>query len=68
MDFRRQPKPIHIVLTGEALDREEIRYWTSLLRNRSEFKGDSTTIGGEVLHGDGTFSKSFTIYPRAVNE
>lgn len=68
MDFRRQPKPILVAITGNIEDIKDVRYWVGLLRNRSEFKGDNTNIGGEVANSDGTFTKSFTIYPRAVND
>lgn len=53
--FGRQPKPVRVILEGDPID---VRYWMLELTTRAEFKGADVS----------QTAKSFTIYPRAVNE
>ena len=54
--FGRQPQPVTVTLEG---DHRDVAYWLTILRQRAEFKGDST-----ICHTQ----NGFRIYPRAVND
>jgi len=55
--FGRQPKPVAVLLYGEAAD---VEYWKRELARRAEFKDD--------LVQQSQFGHGFVIYPRAVND
>jgi len=54
--FGRQPKPVTVLLFGEAPD---VEFWQRELARRAEFKGDSVQRANPA---------GFVIYPRAVND
>jgi hypothetical protein len=60
--FGRQPKPVTVRIDG--VDDRDIQYWSKLFEKAAGRHGDSTgTASGRL----GKF-RTFTIYPRAVND
>lgn len=54
--FGRQPQTVVVTLQGEL---EDVNYWMGQLRQRAEFKGDTTNR---------LTPNSFAIHHRAVND
>lgn len=54
--FGRQPKPVQVTLTGEAVD---VAFWRQHIKRACEYKGDLVEQWP---------SGHLTIYPRAIND
>lgn len=64
--FGRQPLPVTITITGHDID---VQYWFQRLRMVAESCGDNVERQVDsVLHKYPNSTKSFKIYPRAVND
>jgi hypothetical protein len=57
----RQPRPVHVTVAGDV---DDINSWAVKLMRAAGYKGDMV----QENHASPAGTRSFVIYPRAVND